>query len=109
MASLLYAIWDVIKVMDDGVIDFYFLLFSVEDRENASTSKPRGRYPPVKGKLFRLDKILDLIPVHHMVSMVESFFEEYGEVTHMMTDYPKMCSSADLPEIKYRMSYYNVN
>ena len=44
-----------------------------------------------------------------MISMIEVVFEEYGEVTHMMTDYPKICSSADLPEIKYRISYYNVD
>ena len=44
-----------------------------------------------------------------MISMIEVVFEEYGEVTHMMPNYPKMCSSADLPEIMKRISYYNVD
>ena len=107
--SLSIAIWEVVKTVDkDGLVEYYFYFYKTTDKDD--TCKPRGRYLPPNGKLLSLEKATDMIPPHHLTSMVKDFLKEFGGVgPNSRGIIPQPCSMADLFDIQKQIQYFNVD
>ena len=105
-------IWDVVKVVEGEYEEFYIVIFNVQDVYNPPVLNPRSGQLPPSTKLFRLDKVVDIIPAHYLTIMVENFLKNYGHIGHkQQSDLkgPKPCSMNDLSNLKLAINIFQVD
>ena len=101
-------IWDILKC--DG--EYYIAMYDTQDPKNPIILAPRGGPLPPSTKLFRLDRIINLIPPHVMTEMVEDWLKNYGHVGHVKSDLegrPEPCSMNDLGDLKLAINIFQVD
>ena len=99
-------IWDVVKC-DKECEEFYIVIFNVQDPQNPTILKPRSGQLPPSTKLFRLDRVVNIIPAHILTIMVKSFLKTYGHIGHIQQsdlEGPKPCSMNDLANFKLHIN-----
>ena len=69
-------IWDVVKVVEEEYEEFYIVIFNAQDAHNPPVLKPCSGQIPLSTKLFRLDKVVNIIPEHILTVMVENFLKK---------------------------------
>ena len=104
-------IWNVVKCDEEECEEFYIVIFNVQDAQNPTILKPRSGQLPLSTKLFRLDKVVDIIPAHILTIMVEIFFLKYGHIGHKQQSGkgPKPCSMNDLSNLKLAINIFQVD
>ena len=105
------AVWDVVKCVEEECEKFYIVIFNVQDAQNPTILKPRSGQLPLSTKLFRLDKVVDIIPAHILTIMVENFLKKYGHIGHKQQSGkgPKPCSINDLINLKLAINIFQVD
>ena len=104
-------IWDVVKCDKEEYEEFYIVIFNVQDAQNPTILKPRSGQLPPSTKLFRLDRVVDIIPAHILTIMVENFLKKYGHIGHKQQSGkgPKPCSISDLSNLKLAINIFQVD
>ena len=103
-------IWDVVKCVEEECEEFYIVIFNVQDAQNPTILKPRSGQLPLSTKLFRLDKVVDIIPAHILTIMVENFLKKYGHIGHkQQSGKTKPCSINDLINLKLAINIFQVD
>ena len=104
-------IWDVVKCKKECE-EFYIIIFSTQDPQNPTILQPRSGQLPPSAKLFRLDRVVNIIPAHILTIMVENFLKNYGHIGHkQQSDLkgPKPCSMNDLSNLKLAINIFQVD
>ena len=103
-------IWDVVKVVEEQYEEFYVVIFNAQDVYNPPVLKPRSGQIPLSTKLFRLDKVVDIIPPHYLTVMVENFLKKYGHIGHnRQSGKTKPCLINNLSNLKTAINIYQVD
>ena len=101
-------IWDVVKC--DG--EFYIVIFNTQDPQNPTILAPRSGQLPPSTRLYRLDRIVNIIPAHILTTMVENFLKNFGHIGHIQQsdlEGPKPCSMNDLSNLKLAINIFQVD
>ena len=99
-------IWDVVKCKKECE-EFYIVIFNTQDPQNPTILQPRSGQLPPSTKLFRLDRVVNIIPAHILTIMVENFLKTYGHIGHIQQsdlEGPKPCSMNDLANFKLHIN-----
>ena len=100
-------IWDVLKC--DG--EFYIVIFNTQDPQNPTILAPRSGQLPPSTRLYRLDKIVNIIPPPVLTEMVENWLKNFGHIGHIQQSdlEPEPCSMNDLSNLKLAINIFQVD